>query len=157
MVITRSSPLSADARHIIEKYWTLPLSHAVKNANGETRIVQELLEHGKEFQDVNKADEFGFTPLHNAAMFGYHDIVSLLLQHGADVSKVDQWGRTAKDRCQYNGPIALLEKAEVERTQRRFEAFAMGNKQRLGADSPVNCLDQGLVDMILKCSEDYRM
>ena len=35
--------------------------------------------------DVNAADEQGWTPLHNAVLYGHTDIVSLLLENGANV------------------------------------------------------------------------
>lgn len=50
-------------------------------ANGRKEAVKLLLDHGGE---VNKASEDGWTPLH-AACLGHHlDVVSLLLERGAD-------------------------------------------------------------------------
>jgi ankyrin repeat protein len=44
---------------------------------------------------VNAKDRFGWTPLIKAAMFGYNDIVKILLDRGADVNAKTGLGCTA--------------------------------------------------------------
>lgn len=51
-----------------------------------------LLEHGA---DINATSD-GLTPLHIAAMFGQLDMVTFLLEHGADKNLKDNTGHTAQ-------------------------------------------------------------
>lgn len=55
-------------------------------------IVQLLLEHGAEVNLVKKGDDGA---LQYAAMYGYPEVVNLLLQAGAEVNKKGGYGRTA--------------------------------------------------------------
>ncbi|KAH8853078.1 Tankyrase-1 [Schistosoma japonicum] len=59
--------------------------------NGDVNLVKCLLENGV---DVNLNDKSGrkSTPLHFAAGYGRRDVVSLLLDHNADVSARDEGG-----------------------------------------------------------------
>ncbi|KAI9888001.1 MAG: hypothetical protein M1823_000122 [Watsoniomyces obsoletus] len=54
-------------------------------------VAASLLQHGATIE----ADEYGQTALHQAARRGNEPLVDLLLQHGANIEKVDKNGRTA--------------------------------------------------------------
>jgi ankyrin repeat protein len=67
--------------------------------------------------DVNARDDKGYTPLHNAAARGDHELIFYLLSKGADIQAVSKRGQTVADMA--NGPhqrapplpatVALLE------------------------------------------------
>jgi len=44
--------------------------------------------------DVNAKDNYGWTPLHGAAWYGYKDVVELLLANKADANAIDKDGKT---------------------------------------------------------------
>ena len=56
----------------------------------------------------NPADNRGFTPLHNAAKWGYLDIMRLIIGHVEDKYPVNNDGKTPKDLAMHyftnNGP-----------------------------------------------------
>jgi ankyrin repeat protein len=60
---------------------------------GQTDCAHMLLRHGANWSG-NGGDMFGRTPLHWAIKSGHDDIVSLLLEAGADVNVVDNFGKT---------------------------------------------------------------
>ncbi|TET06575.1 hypothetical protein E3J79_01365, partial [Candidatus Dependentiae bacterium] len=66
--------------------WT-PLHQAVKDSNLEQ--VQKLFAAGVD--DVNVADDYGYTPLHLAVIKGHEPIIELLLEKGANVNVVNQF------------------------------------------------------------------
>ncbi len=55
--------------------------------NNEKGKVEELLRNNQNI--INSFDKAGRTPLHLAAAYGYSDIVQILLNNGADVTKAD--------------------------------------------------------------------
>ena len=57
-----------------------PIHHAARN--GDTEVVQVLLDHGADANAIGKAEN---TVLYCAGGHGHLDISKLLLQHGADV------------------------------------------------------------------------
>lgn len=69
--------------------WT-PLEHAVHKHQLATLVA--LLDAGA---DPNRADRGGRTPLMLAAGYGYTDMVTVLMQHGADASLRDLDNATA--------------------------------------------------------------
>jgi uncharacterized protein YegJ (DUF2314 family) len=66
-----------------------PLKYAVYHGN--TRAVEILLQHEA---DSNPRDEYGATPLHDAAMRNHADIILLLAKNGADVNATNEIGLT---------------------------------------------------------------
>ena len=81
-----------------------PLTFAARD--GRFHLAKALLEAGAR---VNWADDEHVTPLILAALKGHAEIVDLLLAHGADPTKLDQWNRTAFDYALRRGadhPIA---------------------------------------------------
>lgn len=95
----------------------LQLINAVKN--GELALLKELLEDSV---DINEQDEHGWTPLNWAAGKGDLEAVQLLLDKGADISKVGRDQRTP-----YMIALAAA-KVEVARVLRAAEAKAGGEQ-----------------------------
>jgi ankyrin repeat protein len=86
---------------------------------GHVDTVKLLLE--KTDVDVNFVNHLGWTALLEVVIFGednksYHEIVRLLLQHGADPSLPDKNGVTAQEHAQRRSltKLALLLQAKVE-------------------------------------------
>lgn len=70
---------------------TTPLHLAC--AEGNFSLVSGLLT-GRNQSDITARNEHGVTPLHEAALRGFEDIVSILLKHGADTKSKDNEGNT---------------------------------------------------------------
>ena len=69
-------------------------------ALGKKEVVKLLLTKYRHYVDIDRADKvLAWTPLHIAAYIGASDIVELLLDHGADGSKLDKRGKTALTLC----------------------------------------------------------
>ncbi len=63
--------------------------------------------------DLNAEDEYGKTPLHNAAWSGHKDVAELLLSRGADAEAQDKKGSTPLDEAIRRGHkeiVQLLQK-----------------------------------------------
>ncbi|WP_072802806.1 ankyrin repeat domain-containing protein [Rhodococcoides yunnanense] len=71
---------------------------ALHYAAAENRIndVRQLLADGA---DVNSRDHQQWTPLIFAAQLGFVDVVTVLLNHGADVNAINSTGRSALERA----------------------------------------------------------
>ncbi|RPA81078.1 hypothetical protein BJ508DRAFT_414941 [Ascobolus immersus RN42] len=89
----------AEKRNICQKMLAMAAS------NGDTKEVRHVLEGAGEWVDVNKPDEDGTSPLIYASCFGHEDVVTVLLQHGANVDQQDRnqwsslmWAMTNKHR-----------------------------------------------------------
>jgi ankyrin repeat protein len=67
---------------------------------------------------VNASDSHGDTPLHNAALRGYKEVVEVLVAHGADVNAKNSRGRTPLDEAARRGhkDIVRLLTAKAEGT-----------------------------------------
>ena len=65
-------------------------------SKGNIKIAKILIKHSEEGNDiVNTPDDDGLTPLHTASKLGHENIVTLLLENGADVNKVTKAGESA--------------------------------------------------------------
>ena len=58
--------------------------------------------------DVNKADNYGRTPLYWAPRNGHESVVSVLIAAGADVNKADNNGRTPLHLASQNGHESVI-------------------------------------------------
>ena len=85
--------------------WTL-LHYAT--SHGRTEIVQHFLEHGG--ADPNKADTFGQTPLHAAAMARDLSSLQLLLDHCADPLVYDQQHKSPLNLATLHGSVACAKR-----------------------------------------------
>ena len=75
---------------------------------GQAEIVLGLLED--QSLDINAADEkTGLTALHHAAKTNQLSVAQILLDHGADLSRLDNRGRTALHRCVLSGETHCLQ------------------------------------------------
>ena len=85
--ISGNVPPSSCRKHGV----TTPLHHACREGN--LNLVSGLLNGGNQ-SDLNTKNEQGSAPLHEAAVCGYEDIVTLLLKHGAETKQRDCEGNT---------------------------------------------------------------
>ena len=79
--------------HQVGVFGYTPLHEAV--ASGKAEVLKYLLEQVGSL-DVNCRANSGYTPLHLAVSSGNKRCVQLLLDHGADMSCTDEYGKTAK-------------------------------------------------------------
>ena len=145
------------------------LHHAVQTASDN--LVKLLIERGA---DVNLTTANGFTtPLHCALCAPFLQfiveppnsttlttqlgrgfaIVKILIDGGADVRATTKLGKTPEDLAVGGGDmevLALVRAAVKRRVEGDCEAFAMGQHERLGAESVVSQLEPGVVRMVLE-------
>ncbi len=72
---------------------------------GHAAAVALLLQAGARTDDRNPT--FGWTALHEAAVFGWRDLARVLVDHGADVNSRDDEGRTPLALAQRSGQVEL--------------------------------------------------
>ncbi len=105
-----------------------PLQSVVQS--GHTDMAELLIAHGA---DINAADSFGRTPLHNvSAQSVYADLalLDLLLAHGANVHAFDHDGLTPLHTAVNNGNLLAVQ---------RFLAHGMSiNTQSQNGDTPLH-------------------
>ena len=65
-------------------------------------ILEQLLIHGG---DVNALSNGRYTPLHIAASIGDVDCTKILLRYDADISKIDEFGKTPYETAELNRRI----------------------------------------------------
>ncbi len=73
--------------------------------SGDTARVVELIDRGA---DVNTKDNFGYTPLIQAAWRGHTDIATLLIEGGADVNAKGSDGHTPLLWATVNGHTDII-------------------------------------------------
>lgn len=115
--------------------------------------------------DVNLQTSSGSTALHRVAdgfiaahegwfdTAQYYAIVQMLLRNGADERVRNRSGQTPRDLEQaayYPERREGMFWAAEEAREERYEAFAMGQLDRVGAESFVQDLDAGVVRIILE-------
>ena len=82
-----------------------------------------LLETHHHRCDVDLADGYGNTPLHEAASAGRLEFVHVLLGHGASLDLLNHEGETASDLAAWNNHLDVVSAIEVERLRRRDHGF----------------------------------
>jgi len=133
--------------------WTALHEAVFRARRGHHKTVRLLLAKGA---NVNATDDAGRTPLHIAlagARRCQHQLVEILLASGADLS-----AKTVDGKYPYDfvwGLRWVEQLLEKERLRRCIEppwamAFAMGQEERLGAQSWVHHLEPGVVRMVLQ-------
>ena len=65
------------------------------HASAGYNFVDDLRQEIADGDDINEADETGFTPLHSACFSNNYEAAKVLLDEGADTGRQDQWGNTA--------------------------------------------------------------
>lgn len=92
-----------------------PVHSAAANRDGETALalVRVLVERGAE---VNVQQEGGWTPLHQAAHHGQEELVTLLLEKGADRAALSADGQTPEQMARSAGFAAVGERIHEYRS-----------------------------------------
>ncbi|TMW62514.1 hypothetical protein Poli38472_005132 [Pythium oligandrum] len=84
---------------------TTPLHTAV--LNGELDRTKRLLATGK--VEASAKDASGYTALHHACLLRRHDLVSILLTHGADVNVAASDGNTPLHKAAQGGDLRVVQ------------------------------------------------
>lgn len=100
------------------------LSDVILQENSE--LVRKFIQHGV---DVNALDEYGFTPLIEAAIVEHVDIAKILLAHGANPNGQDVTGGTALHWATENNNLTLAKLL--------LDAKANPNLSNLAGQSPL--------------------
>jgi uncharacterized protein len=105
LLITRGGDVNIASNNSMK---VCPLHSAVAHHNAAIafQMAKVLLEHGAM---VNATQMGGWTPLHEAAARGEVDLVSLLLQYGANATLKNDDGTTALDLARKNGHDLVAE------------------------------------------------
>ena len=126
-----------------------PLHWAVDE---DSKKVAELLVESRANLDARTIH--GHTPLHCSGIWRRLEVARVLLRAGADLDAKCNSGEKVEDMVSLRrgGTVSfnrLLRKTRFRRQRASCLAFAMGQHQRLGADSPVQLLEPGLVHLIV--------
>ncbi|XP_028163008.1 transient receptor potential channel pyrexia [Ostrinia furnacalis] len=81
-----------------------PLHAAIGKSDSACDIIETLISWGA---NVNQKDEYGFTPLHLAALDGLSACVETLIYHGADVTTRSKKGNSALNVIARKTPASL--------------------------------------------------
>ena len=87
------------------KFGYTPLHEAV--ASGKPEVIKFLLERTGN-ANVNCLASSGYTPLHLAASSGHMKCVRELLKHGADISCVDEYGKTPRQTAELSSKSSMV-------------------------------------------------
>ena len=115
--------------------------------NGHGTVMELLLAKGADVNIMSDSEEMA---LHLACERGNESTVEMLLGRGADVHARNVLGDTPEEmasRCGHEHIVAVMRAFAKHRA--KFEAFAMGQHERLGARSLILGLEQELVRLIL--------
>ena len=82
-----------------------PLHEAV--ASGKPEVLRFLLARTGN-ANVNCRANSGYTPLHLAASSGHGKCVRALLEHGADIGCVDEYGKTPKQTAELSSKSSIV-------------------------------------------------
>ena len=82
-----------------------PLHEAV--ASGKSEVLDYLLDKTNNAH-VNCRANSGYTPLHLAASSGHGDCVKKLLEHSADISITDEYGKTPKQTAELSSKASIV-------------------------------------------------
>ena len=147
-----------------DQYGTTALYSAVKiHDKTDINIIRLLLDHGA---DMHAVDNQGRTALFPAVQSGNLDLIQMLCENGADISKRDEDELSSLDIATRIAGAArnhqavqrsrlVLEYLDEELTRReRTAAFAMGYHRRLAEESPLNDMPTDLLRYILE-KADY--
>jgi ankyrin repeat protein len=75
--------------------------------------------------DVNESRRGSGNALHTAIRFGANEIIQFLVDHGADLTVKDRFGRTPLEEAEFEAPkptIELMRKITAEAEQRKKNA-----------------------------------
>jgi ankyrin repeat protein len=102
---------------------------------GKTAAVALLLRAGARTDDRNPT--FGWTALHEAAVFGWRDLARELVDHGADLNATDSDGRTPLVLAQRSGQTELAEylRAHRARGEAKDESVSLASLAGVGPGS----------------------
>eukprot|EP00955_Chlamydomonas_euryale_P079937 363361-Chlamydomonas_euryale.AAC.2 len=107
-------------------------------------VLATLIASGAE---VDAVDQFGLTPLHEAARFGFKECVAMLLARGAAVDATDARGETALTRAaawDHAGCVALLLRAGASAEKALRGGGGGGGGARGGLDAAAVALVRNL-------------
>lgn len=96
------------------------LSHAVEN--GSYSVVEKLVPYYDE-DTINAYDKRGATPLTYAISKGNYSIIKLLIQNGADASRIDHINRTHYSDSTHRGSMAISPVEDIRKLA--FEIFVI--------------------------------
>jgi tankyrase len=94
---------------------------------GHCEVIELLLEHGA---NVNAADRWQWTPLHESCMRAKLDVALLLVRKGADVNRKNLDGMSAIDLCPDGSDLKLILTGEYRKSE-LLEAARQGDESTL--------------------------
>jgi len=130
--------------NVFSRKRSTPLHFASGAGRGE--IVEVLLLNGA---DINLKAQDGSTPLHHAAEGGHGAVVQLLLDNGADVFARNRFEKMPIDFATARGQLYVMALLRRAMARACAAAVAMGQDDRLGAESLLLGVDEGVFQMIL--------
>ena len=102
--------------HIPDKSGRLPLHYALEY--GFLQFVNILLSYEDSPATVDIADKTGIVPLHIAAARNYCSVIEMLIEQGANINRVDNFGSSAVHFATFSGAVDavkvfLTQKADI--------------------------------------------